>query len=204
MTAVAPAENSLALRVFVPDAGSGLALLMQSGVLMECLTELPLTRLLREEFGIPDALRAKIDVYFLDGQAVDDLDAAIVLSGSRLTLAAGLPGIAGLAMRSGSALAGLRPGITYAGAKTRMGEAQPGRIEVALFSLALPLLAPHFFRRGVLTRANTLLPYMRPAVLESCIVNNRRLGLEAGKKLVAGLPPEALLSVTAEFATKCV
>ena len=123
------------------------------GVTVACRVGLPLHQVLLEDFQLPlDVVEHKLDAFFLDGRPVDDLDAAIPNDGSRLALAAGLPGVAGIAMRRGSAVKGLRPGITHQ--ENTAGPPRAGSLTLALFSLALPLLAAHFLARGVFAPAN--------------------------------------------------
>ena len=123
------------------------------GVTIPCRLGLPLRHVLLEDFGLsPKQVDETIDVYFLDGRPVDDLDTAFPDDGSRLALAAGLPGVAGIAMKRGSAVKGLRPGIAHQTKNTAAPGA--GALTLALFSLALPFLAGHFLERGVVAPAS--------------------------------------------------
>lgn len=191
-----PAEHTL----LIPNAGEGLGLILQAGALVDCLTWLPLTRLLDEEFMLDKKSLSQLDVFFLDGKPVDDPDSALVPDGSRLALAGGLPGIAGLAMRKGSALAGLRPGITFIQEDFDPREPTPGRLEIALFSLALRLVSGHFLKRGVLVDAGRLLPYLRPALAGDITVDGRNLSLDDGRAFVAGLRKDSLILLRADVA----
>ncbi len=183
----------------IPDAGSGWSLIMQSGAILPCMTGIPLERLLLKEFALPVAKLAKIDVLLLDGKPVDAPKTTLVPAHSRLALAAGLPGIAGLAMKSGSAVRGLRPGITHRQAEDAAPEPRRARIELALFSLALPLLAGHFLRRGVLVAAGRVLPYLRPAITQRCILDGRPVSREEAVAQLDALPENALVELTAEL-----
>ena len=128
----------------IPLADRGWGLVMQSGVGIARTVGIPLHAFLREECGLSSELITRIDVALLDGQPVDDPKTAVVRHGARLALAAGLPGIAGLAMKSGSAVRGLRPGITFKQDHAPNPVTGQGEVELALFSLALPMLAGHF------------------------------------------------------------
>lgn len=186
-----------ALRLHIPAAASGLGLLLQSGVGIDCLTGISIEHLLTEELQLETALRNKIDVYLLNGMPVDEPRTAIVDHGCRLALAAALPGIAGAAMRSNSSVAGLRPGITHClGEKDNTAAPAPGRIELALFSMALPLLAPHMLARGVLISVEKLLPFLRETLMTAGVMDGQPMNLEACRNALAARPPKdmALLS----------
>ncbi len=159
----------------LPDASPAWGLILQSGVLIHCTVGLPLNTLLRDEFGLgPDLLR-RIDVALLNGQPVDDRDDALVPDGARLALAAGLPGIAGLAMKSGSAVRALRGGITHAAGPAPSSPPRAGRISLALFSLALSLLDGHFLARGVLVLPDQFIRYAALAPGDPCVADGRTL-----------------------------
>ena len=136
------------IAVTLESASQSWNLIMQSGVSVPCTVGIPLKTLLREEFGLTPEQTGRIDVMLLDGKPVDAPERVIVPHGARLALAAGLPGIAGLSMKSGSAVRGLRPGITFREDDANAVAPQPGNVVLALFSLALDLLA----------RASTTLP----------------------------------------------
>ncbi|MDL2207906.1 hypothetical protein LJB82_04210, partial [Desulfovibrio sp. OttesenSCG-928-M16] len=196
------ARSRPSARMHIPLAASGLGLLLQGGVGVACLTGIPLERLLTEELDLDPELRAKLDVYLLDGKPVDDPQKALVRDGSRLGLAAGLPGIAGLAMRSGSALAGLRPDITHRAGEYKDEPIRPGQIELVLFSLALPLLAPLVLARGALVTVRQLLPYLRPALLDSCFINEQGMTLDESRKLLAAMGQHDVILLTASMETR--
>lgn len=196
------AERSARAAIHVPRAGTGLGLIMQAGGLVECLTGITLNRLLDEEFGIEAEIRPRLDVFFLDGKPVDEPDKAIVPDGSRLALAGGLPGIAGLAMRSGGPLVGMRPDITHRQDEYAAPSGPvPGRVEVALLSLALKLLAAHFLRRGVLVGAARLLPYFRPALVKNAVIGGCETDRDACREFLQRLPPKELIFLSADIAS---
>ena len=147
------------ISISIESAGQTWGLIMQSGVSVPCTVGIPLKTLLREEFGLTAEQTGRIDVMLLDGKPVDTPETVIVPHGARLALAAGLPGIAGLSMKSGSAVRGLRPGITFRKEEPETATPRPGKVELALFSLALGLLAEHFLARGVILRAEQFVRY---------------------------------------------
>ena len=143
----------------IPEANPAWKLLLQSGVGIACTVGIPFMALLRDELGLDDAMLRPVDALLLDGMPVDEPETAIVPDGARIALAAGLPGIAGLAMKSGSAVRALRSGITHTG-----GEAprpRPGAVILSLYSLVLPLLGGHILQRGVMITPSQLARYAR-------------------------------------------
>lgn len=193
--ATAALAQQAVFRLDVTTSGTGWNLVMQSGVLVACTTGIPLMTLLRNELALPEEALAKIDVLLLDGKPVDRPQTTPVPPGARIALAAGLPGIAGLAMKSDSAVKGLRPGITHQNDSGDCAPA-PGCVELALFSLALPLLAPHVLARGVLLRADRLANYLRPALQGDGLLDGAPLSvMEAKERLTAAPQASVLLTV---------
>ena len=185
----------------IPNAGSGWGLLMQSGVGIACTVGISLKDLLHSELDLTAEQMRCIDVMLLEGKPVDAPELTLVPDGARLALAAGLPGIAGLAMKSGSAVRGLRPGITHAdsAATAAPQPAGPGHIELALFSLALPLLAGHFLARGVTLSVVNLSRYVRLATNDSCIFNGDMVSVAELAQRLAGMSGEQSVKITAEL-----
>ena len=181
------------ITVSIESAAQGWGLIMQSGVSVHCTVGIPMKKLLHEEFGLTPEQTGQIDVMLLDGQPVDAPETAIVPHGARLALAAGLPGIAGLAMKSGSAVRGLRPGITFRAGEAEAATPGPGKVELALFSLALTLLAGHFLARGVILRAEQFARYACRAKNETCLYCGRKRSVAKALKELAGLPEDSPL-----------
>lgn len=154
-------------------------LLFQSAVRVRCSVNIPLSRLLREDFALTEDAIASVDSFLLDGMPVDLPEQALVTADCRLALAAGLPGIAGLALKSGSAVKAMRAGISHPGINADGTNApmppRPGTITLALYSLALPALAPHFLKRGIAVTVAQLLRYGRFAPDDQCRMNGREL-----------------------------
>lgn len=146
-------------RIHLENASASWGLLMQSGVDVSCTVGVPVADFLSEGLAIPDTSIAKIDAVFLDGMPVDDIAAAIVPDGARLALAAGLPGIAGLAMKRGSAVRALRGGITHVASAA--ANPMSGYVTLILYSLVIPMLAPLILRRGVIATFAQLCRYVR-------------------------------------------
>jgi hypothetical protein len=155
---------------------------MQSGVIIRCTVNISLEQLLRVELGLSKEQLNLVDTYLLDGMPVDNLENTLVPDAARLALAAGLPGIVGLSMKQGSAVRGLRSGITHRAFAKEENEEYgktdtqkiegPGYITLSLYSLTLPQLAGHFLKRGVLTQRDQLLRYARFTPNDACLLND--------------------------------
>ena len=154
--------NAAQLHLTAPTPS--LHLILQSGVLLPCRTGICLHTLFANDLAVPPEVLERITVFFLDGKPVDTLETAFAHEGCRIALAAGLPGAAGLAMRLGSPLAGLRPGITHLDTAHEAVQ-ERSYITLALFSLGIPMLAPHFLAQGV---------YVTPAQLAQYVSSESR------------------------------
>lgn len=134
-------------------ASSGLRLLLQQGVNLAVTVELPLREVLVNGVGLPpDFVEQEVETVFLDGHPVDDIDAQYVHDGARISLASGLPGAAGIAMRRNSPYAALRGAIT-AGASQAERAPCPGTVAVRLFGMVMQKAADSLLARGVQAQA---------------------------------------------------
>lgn len=151
-------------------------LLFQSRVYCDCSVGVTVQELLSSDFGLSlDYIEQHVETVFLNGQPLDDLNKAVIQSGDRLVLAAGLPGATGICMRRKSPLQSYRAGISQqqtgqtqdpdknapqpasTGAPSQINEkAKPGKIELALFSLLMKELYAHFMQRGIWLTAQAL------------------------------------------------
>jgi len=176
------------------EANPAWGLILQSGVTVACTVGVTLTTLLREGLGLSEEQLRPVDALLLDGMPVDEPKSVVVPDGARLALAAGLPGIAGLAMKSGSAVKALRSGITHTG----LGEPdpRPGTIVLSLYSLVLPLLASHFLQRGIVVEAVQLLRYARFAPDDQCVLGKKALRVKDLLPLLAKTPSNARFLLT--------
>ena len=181
------------ITIRIESAAQSWGLIMQSGVGVHCMVGIPLKKLLHEEFGLTPEQTGHIDVMLLDGKPVDAPETAIAPHGARLALAAGLPGIAGLAMKSGSALRGLRPGITFRADDGEAFAPGPGKVELALFSLALTLLAGHFLARGVILCAEQFVRYASRIKNEPCLFCGQKHSVAKALEELARLPEDTPL-----------
>ena len=97
----------------------------------------------------PDYLAQRIQIIFLNGKAVDDVDTAIVPADASIGLSAAMPGLAGAMLRKGSRYAPMRiqlPARGWDSAATLTGDSD---MVVKLFNMLQRELGPEFLRRGV-------------------------------------------------------
>jgi hypothetical protein len=142
----APLHLSLTLE---PELISEFNPFLQQGFQVNVRVGCSVRELLCNQLGIAeDYLTGRITTVFQDNKAIDDLDAAIVRDGSRITLSATLPGLVGATMRRGGFYAAMRDTITHreTGEKALRGG---GVIRMKLFNLLLPELGPVFLQRGI-------------------------------------------------------
>lgn len=179
----------------IPKADPAWKLLMQSGVAIKCTVGIYLDRMLSREFELSDKQIAPIDAIILDGMPVDEPEETVVPGFSRLALASGLPGIVGLSVKKGSAVRGLRSGITH---NKILNEApELGEITLSLYSLTLPLLAGHFLARGVLLEPDQVIRYSQFAPEDELLLNGRPGKAKELKKALSKLPAASRIKLTA-------
>ena len=94
-------------------------------------------------------LDERIQTIFLNGQAVDDPDAAFMTPASTLALSAAMPGIAGAMLRKKSRYAPMRTELSYGCPRAGPDENAEGDVVVKLFNLLQRELGPQFLRRGI-------------------------------------------------------
>lgn len=158
-------------KLHIPRARGTWKLIMQSGVGLLVTVGIPLSDFFTGELALSDDEQKNIEAMVLDGMPVDDPAAAVIEDNSRLALAAGLPGIAGLAMKKNSAVRALRGGITHRGLEH--ANPRPGRVTLALYSLTLPALSENFLRRGIIISRAQFCLYAPFALDDICIFEGR-------------------------------
>lgn len=132
-------------------------------------------------------LRDRVQTIFLDGSAVDDLNAETIGGGSVIALSAALPGLAGAIFRKESAVAPLR-------SRTEKRKDAPGErtqtvfATLKLFNLVAEEMGPALMRDGITVKRSDLREEFtkRSRVLENVII-----GAELDGKSVS---PGALLA----------
>ena len=145
-----------AARRWLPAWGT----LLSGGVALQVTTGESVKALLCDQLGVPtDYLEQRIQTVFLNGQAVDDVNAAIVGDGDVLAISAAMPGLVGAVMRRGGRYASLRNSITHhAGGQT--AARTRGTLHLKLFNLVARELGPQFLKQGVLLAATTLAAFL--------------------------------------------
>ncbi len=129
--------------------------LLQSGVRVQAQVGKSVHATFVEEFGLNSQQIDQIQTVFLDGKAVDDLDAAVIRDDSTLGLSSAMPGLVGATLRRGSYYAAMRSQITAAETLNTVTP-EPGMITLKLFNLVLAEFASLFLRRGVWIEKETL------------------------------------------------
>ena len=142
------------------DAGL-FASLLGRGFAVDVRTGTSVRELLCRQFGIPAAVvEDRIQTVFLDGSAVDDLDAALVAPGATLALSAAMPGLAGATLRRGGFFSAMRSQITHRNPATRQIDDGQAPVTVKLFNLTVPELGPLFLARGIRVRGRDLQEFL--------------------------------------------
>ena len=177
--------------------------LIEQGFKLTVKTGLTVRELLCGQLGVSgDYFDNRIQTIFLDGKAVDDVDAAWVHENSRLALSAAMPGLVGATFRKGGRYASLRSSISYAKTKTP-GVRGEGKITLKLFNMVAKELGPVFLRKGVIIDRNTFQNFVidnpedLKAACSSVHLDDKKIGVAQLKELKwAGR--EVFLQVTSE------
>jgi hypothetical protein len=123
--------------------------LFQKGVWLKAETGSSIRSLLCGQLEFPEEYVGKrIQTFFLNGKAVDDIDSALMHDGSILALSAALPGLLGATLRRGSYYAGMRSTISYR-EENRTETSHQGWVGIKLFNLLIPEMGPFLLKRGV-------------------------------------------------------
>ena len=143
------ATDSELLLVLKPEVSSFLFPLFQKGVWFKAEVGRSVRSFLHDQLGFSEEYVGKrIQTFFLNGKAVDDIDSALIHDGSILALSAALPGLLGATLRRGSYYAGMRSSISYR--EESQGEAPHyGMVGIKLFNLLIPEMGPFLLKRGV-------------------------------------------------------
>ena len=120
----------------------------------------------------PDYLESRIQIIFLNGKAVDDVDTAIVPVGATIGLSAAMPGLAGAMLQKGSRYAPMRIQLLDEGGDHATSTTGESDVVVKLFNMLQRELGPEFLRRGVRIPGRTFTDLMarRPSSVCSDII----------------------------------
>lgn len=148
--------------LIVPDSLiQRFSLILQQGFALKVHVGCTVEELLRQQLGVsPEYIEERIQTIFLDGNPIDDIATAYVLSGSTLALSAALPGLAGATLRRGGYYAPLRSQISYKQAND-IEATHEGVVFLKLFNLSLKELGPFFLSQGVLVNGKNLSNFFR-------------------------------------------
>ncbi len=125
--------------------------LLQRGVALQAQRGQSASDFLVEDLGVSaDYVRERITTVFLDGQVVDDLDAAVLRDGSLLALSAAMPGLVGATLRKSGFYAAMRASITHGAERGAVDRSGLGTVRVKLFNLLLEELGPVLLGHGIL------------------------------------------------------
>ncbi len=133
--------NDELVPLFLPLLGKGFKINAQLGC--------SIRDFLCRQLGLsPEYLEDRIQTVFLNGKAVDDLDAAPLNPESVLALSGAMPGLAGATLRRGGHLSKMRSEISHENEYVcRPGE--EGSVTLKLFNLTLKDLGPMCLENGI-------------------------------------------------------
>jgi len=135
--------------------------LLQQGFLVRVPGGCNIRTILCQHLGFtPDYLENRIQTIFLNGKAVDEVDATIVGEGATLALSTAMPGLVGATMRKGGYYAGLRGAITHREAKRATPEANC-LVRLKLFNLLTGEVGPLFLEKGICFESAVLEDFFR-------------------------------------------
>jgi hypothetical protein len=104
-------------------------------------------------------IEKRIQTFFLDGKAVDDIDSAYIHDGSILALSASMPGLLGATLRKGSYYASMRSTISY-NRKNNAVIPHEGTVRLKLFNLLISEMAPGILKQGVWVEGKELQEFL--------------------------------------------
>jgi hypothetical protein len=107
----------------------------------------------------PEYIAQRISTIFLDGQPVDDIDAAQIEDGCTIALSGAMPGLVGAVMRRGSPYASFRHSITYS-KDNNISPPKEGMVRLKLFNILMKELGPQFLENGVFLEPSDLIALM--------------------------------------------
>jgi hypothetical protein len=138
---------------------ASLFFLLQGGFFVEAVVGCTIEDFFVKQLALsPDYIQTRIQGIFLDGKPTDHIDTAIIRNGARLSLSGTMPGLAGMALRSGP-LAVFRHGITHRETGD-YGYTGDGFVELKLMNLLLKEMGPELLRKGIYLGSSKLAGYL--------------------------------------------
>jgi len=123
--------------------------MLAAGFMVKAQTACSIKDLLCRQIGISeDYLEKEIQTIFLEGKAIDDVDAPVVRNGSILSLSAAMPGLAGATLRRGGHLAAMRAQISHNQKGSTVTD-QRGKVTLKLFNLTTRDIGSFFLAQGI-------------------------------------------------------
>lgn len=163
--------------------------LIEQGFKLKVKTGLTIRELLCGQFGVSgEYFDNRIQTIFLNGKAVDNVDAAGIEDNSRLALSAAMPGLVGATFRKGGRYAPLRGTISYSKEKKSIVRGE-GKITLKLFNMIARELGPVFLRKGVIIDGNAFQNFVSDnledlkAACSSIHLNNAKISVTRLKEL---------------------
>ena len=157
---------------------------LQSGFMVNVTNGVSIEDFLCDQLGIGSKyIKERIKTVFLDSRPVDDLQAALLMDGSKLTLSGGMPGLVGMTLGRGSPLASFRSTITYR-ADEGITHGDQACVSIKLFNIVMKDLGGTFLVHGInVKRADiaSLVEKLRPGIsikLDGVSVEPQELGAE--------------------------
>lgn len=168
---------------------SGFLKMIEQGFKLKVKTGLTIRELLCGQFGVSgEYFDNRIQTIFLDGKAVDNVDAAGIEDNSRIALSAAMPGLVGATFRKGGRYAPLRGTISYSKEKKSIVRGE-GKITLKLFNMIAKELGPVFLRKGVIIDGNAFQNFVSDnlkdlkAACSSIHLNNAKISVTRLKEL---------------------
>jgi hypothetical protein len=113
-----------------------------------------------DQLGLdPTYLEERVQTVFLNGKAVDNLDASIIEEGSTVALSSAMPGMVGATFRRGGYYSAMRSQITYREG-TKSSQNEEGMFTLKLFNLLMHEVGPHLLSQGVLITTEALMDFL--------------------------------------------
>jgi hypothetical protein len=134
--------------------------LFQKGVLIKGHLGCSIRTFLHEQLGLSNEyIDQRIQTFFVDGKAVDDIDSAYINDRSTLALSASMPGLLGATLRKGSYYADMRSSISYTQGKKAV-LLHEGAVKLKLFNLLIDEMGPDILNKGVWVEGKDLQEFL--------------------------------------------